>query len=295
MRYQVRESDGRYDFEVTGASFIGAPRDGTVLFVTRKVGGLLRNLEGHARCLVFAEEGLEVPEALREQNCFRLCPDAEAAYADFMLARRAEDSALQAGRKYTLTPAGFWLGENVTLGEGARIEPGCLIDHDVVLGRNARIGFGSRISQAVIGDDFRCDSHAVVGTDAWYPVGEGNRRLQLPSFGRVRVGNRVVIGCQTVIERGVNADTVIDDYAQMDAQVCVGHDCEIGHHVRICCGVRLGGLVKVGPETYIGMGATVKQRLQIGAGAMVGMGSVVVSRVGAGEKVFGSPARKMML
>ncbi len=295
MRYQVRDPEGHYDFEITGASYIGKPKDGTVLFVTPKMKSQLSRLREHAGCLVFAEEGMEIPPELREKNRFLLSPDAEEAYASFMLARQAEENALHAGRKYTLTPEGFWMGENVSLGPGARVEPGCLIDHDVVMGKDARIGFGSRISHAIIGDGFRCDSHAVIGADAWYPVGEGDRRTQLPSFGAVRIGDHVVIGNQTVIERGVNADTVIADYVQMDAQVCIGHDNEIGHHVRITCGVKLGGLVTVGPETYIGMNATVKQRLSIGEGALIGMGSVVVSRVSPGEKVFGNPARKAPL
>ena len=295
MRYEIRDPDGRYDFTITGTSFIGQPKDGTALFVTHKMKNLLGRMQGRRNCLVFAEEGMDVPEEMTERNRFLFSADAQASYAEFITERRREEELARAGRRYTLAPGGYYLGENVVLGEGARIEPGCLIDHDVTIGKDARIGFGSRISNARIGEGFRCGEYAVIGTDAYYPTGDGEDRTQMPSFGLVLIGNHVDIGSHTVVERGEMGDTVIQDYVMIDAAACVGHEDDIGHHARITCGVKLGGIVTVGAEAYIGMNAVVKQRLSIGERAMVGVGSVVVTGVRAETKVFGSPARKMMI
>ena len=295
MQYQINMLDARYDFEIIGTSFIGKPKDRTVLFITRKMSNFLGNLRVCSGCLVFAEEGIKVPDALRERNCFRMCEDAQEAYTEFITERQKEETLIQAGRKYTLASEGYYIGENVSIGENAQIEPGCLIDHDVQIGRDTRIGFGSRISQARIGDGFRCGDYAVIGTDAYYPTGNGEIRFQMPSFGLVRIGNHVDIGSHTVVERGVMGDTILADNVMIDAACCIGHEDEIGNRVRITCGAKLGGIVEVGAESYIGMNAVIKQRLSIGENAMVGMGSVVVTNVRAGEKVFGNPARKMMI
>ena len=39
MKYSVRSIDPNYDFDIMGISFIGAPKDGTVLFLTGIIGG----------------------------------------------------------------------------------------------------------------------------------------------------------------------------------------------------------------------------------------------------------------
>ena len=58
------------DFPIRGASYIGAPRSNTAMFITKKVAHLLTSLESVAECLVFAEEGIDVPESLRKQHAF---------------------------------------------------------------------------------------------------------------------------------------------------------------------------------------------------------------------------------
>ncbi len=295
MRYLIENPDGSLNFEITGTSLVTRPKNGTVMFITNKMQNALENLLETERCLIFAEEGMEIPPEVRERNCLRISEDAQAAYAAFILERQREDAASRADRKYTLTPEGWWRGENVRLGSGARIDPGCLIDHDVVIGENARIGYGSRISHAVIGDFFRCAEYTVVGTDAYYPLEDETHSFQLPSFGQVIIGDHVDLGGYALVERGVMGDTFLRDSVMVDSYACIGHEDDIGPNARICCGVKVAGLVNVGEKAYVGMNAAVKQRLTIGENAMVGIGSVVISPVKAGEKVFGNPARKMIL
>ena len=295
MRYPVSELDPRCHFEVTGVSFIGAPRDGTVLFVTVKMKRQLSLLQGRRNCLVFAETGLSIPEEILKENCILFSDAPVLAYGRFIRTEAEKERLVQEKRPRILTPEGYWKGENVRIGEGAVIEPGCLIDHDVDIGQNARIGFGSVIRCARIGDDFRCGAHVRVGEDAFFPVRDGDQLFRIPSFGRVEIGNNVDLGSQVIIERGFNSQTVLGSSVMLDAGVCVGHDDEIGERVTAACGVRLAGLVTVGPDAYLGMNASVKQRLSIGKGAVVGMGSVVISHVAENASVFGIPARKMGL
>lgn len=292
MKFSVKELDPGYDFDVTGVSFIGEPKDGTVLFVAGKLRNRLKDLKGIERCLVFVDEGVEIPEELKEKNCFITAPDAMIAYGRFAMELEKREQEERASRKYTLAPGGFYIGKNVSIGEGTVIEPCCLIDHDVTIGKDCRIGFGTVIRHAEIGDRFRCGAHTQIGTPSFFPAGEGEEGIRIPSFGRVVIMDDTEMGGNVIIERGFNTDTVIGSHVMFDAGVCIGHDDRIGNGVWVLCGSCLGGFVTVGDDAYIGMNATVKQRLSIGERARVGMGSVVITRVKADTNVFGSPAER---
>ena len=295
MQFHVGSLDPRYDFTVTGTSFIGEPRDGTVLFVTGKLKAQTELLRGHRGCLVFAETGLSLPDECLGDNCILFSDNPVAAYGRFMQAEAEKERALERQRRRTLTPDGYWIGENVRIGADADIEPGCLIDHDVVIGDHARIGFGTVIRHARIGDGFRCGAQVRIGEDAFFPAEDGGEVFRIPSAGDVEIGRDVDLGSHVVIERGFNGRTVLHDRVMLDAQVCIGHDDVLGERVRIACGAKLAGMITVGADAYLGVNASVKQRLTIGERAVVGMGSVVISRVPADSSVFGCPARKMRL
>ena len=293
MRFNIGEIDSHYHFEVTGTSFIGDPQDGTILFVTGKVKEHLEKLNGHHNCLLFVENGLTLPEEWKRDNCAVYSDNPVAAYGRFMQKMDQLEQAQQQKRCRTLMPGGYWIGENVQIGENAIIEPGCLIDHDVVIGPGARIGFGTVIRCAKIGRGFRCGSYVKIGEDAFFPAEENGTIFRIPSFGTVEIGDDVDIGSHVVVERGFNSRTILHDMVMADADVCIGHDDVIGERVRIACGVKMAGMITVGADAYIGVNASVKQRLTIGEKALVGMGSVVISHVPSDASVFGIPARKM--
>ena len=293
MKFNVIELDKKYDFEITGSSFIGNPVDGTVLFITDKVRNLLSNINGHRNCLVFADSTIDIPDEFKENNCFILCEDAQNEYGIFARKISAVEKKLQRSRKYTTTPEGYIIGENTVIGENAYIEKGCLIDHDVVIGKNAEILFGSVIRNATIGDNFCCAENCVIGTEPYFYAGEP--KYKIPAFGKVIIGNNVEFGSNVIIEKGFNSDTVIKDGVKLDANVSLGHDDILEEDVQMTCGATLAGMVTVGARTYIGLNATVKQRLNIGKDALVGMGAVVVSNVKAETKVFGNPAKKLKI
>lgn len=292
MNYNVENLDMNYSFEINGASYIGEPRDGTMLFVTSKVKHLLSKLSGHKNCLVFAETGMEISDEIKAQNCFLLSDNPQLAYAKFAKEIEQLEKEKYGKRKYTFTSDGYYVGENVVIGEGAIIEPMAMIDHDVCIGKNAHVGAGSIIRNAVIGDDFSCKERTIIGSDSFFFAETKDEEFRIPSFGLVKIGNHVDLGAQTVIERGFNSHTVLSDYVMIDSNVAIGHDDVIGEHVTITAGATLAGLVTVGHHTYIGLNATVKQRIKIGANSLVGMGAVVITNVKDNIKVFGNPAKK---
>lgn len=291
MEYNVSQINPKYDFNITGVSFIGNPVNGTVLFITKKVKKLLGNLDSKINCLVFIQEGIEIQNQYKKDNCFVLCEDPQLEYARFALKMNQIEKEKDKKRKYTLTPEGYYIGENVKLGENVVIEPCCKIGHDVIIGDNAFVGFGSTILNAEIGDNFVCQGRSAIGVDAFF-MAESENKFRIPSFGKVYIGNYVDISSNVTVERGFNSHTIIKDNTKIDSNVCIGHDDIIGENVVITSGASIAGLVTVGKNVYVGMNATVKQRLDIGNDALIGMGSVVISNVKEGISVFGNPAVK---
>lgn len=291
MEYNVSQINTEYDFTITGVSFIGKPKDCTVLFVTKKVKNLLKNLSQINNCLVFIQTGLDIPEGYKKNNCFIVSDDPQLDYARFAVKLNEIEKEKDRKRKYTFSSGGFFIGENVKLGNNVVIEPGCRIGHDVIIGDNVFVGFGSDINNAEIGNDFVCQGRSAIGVDAFF-MAEGEHKFRIPSFGKVYIGNNVDISSNVTIERGFNSHTIIKDNTKIDSNVCIGHDVVAGENVVITSGASIAGLVNIGKNVYIGMNATIKQRLNIGDGAMIGMGSVVISSVKDGISVFGNPAVK---
>ncbi len=118
--------------------------------------------------------------------------------------------------------------------EGALLERGAAVDPGAVVGPGAEIGSGSFVGAfAVIGAGVRIGrdssidahaslAHALVGDRV--TIGAGARigvGASGPSLGRVIVQNDVVIGANTVIERGALSDTVIGEGAMVGAHAVV--------------------------------------------------------------------------
>lgn len=203
MEYNVHEINKNYNFTVQGVSYIGNPKPYTAMYVTRKVAYLLENIRELKGCLVFAQTGIEAGPKLHEENCIMFSENPQLAYVRFASRLAEQKETAERGRKYMLTQGGYYLGENVKIGKNAYIEPTALIGHDVTIGDNAFIGAGAVIKNAVIGNDFVCNAHAVIGSPGFTMCEdeEGNK-LRIPSLGRVVIGNFVEVGVGDNISAG---------------------------------------------------------------------------------------------
>ncbi len=288
----VREFDERFDFEIIGTSYAGAPKNGTVMFVTKKVQGLLSNLEGVRECLVFVEEGAEIPPAIKEQNVFVICRNPQLSYARFaerLLRIREEE---ESHYSFRITAEGAYISETAVIGENVRIGPGCVIGHGVVIGNNASIYSGCKIKHAVIGDDFVCNENAVIGSYSFtMATDENGNKYRIPALGLVRIGNGVEVGANNNIACGTCGDTVLEDFVKLDALIHIGHDCHLRQNVEITAGVTVSGFVDAGEKTYFGVGSVIRNRITIGSNAFIGMGAIVTKNVDSNVTVAGNPAR----
>lgn len=286
-----------YDFFVNGVSYIGNPRNNTVMYVSKKVENLIVCLHNVKECLVFVEDDIYIPEDLYKENCFIHSSNPQKDYAKFVNQFGELKREKNRKRRYNYNrEKGIWIGENVTIGDNAYIEPMVFIDHDVVIGDNAVVSTGSIIRNAVIGNNFRCYEKALIGIDSFNLAkdDEGNT-FRIPSLGTIRIGDNVDVGANCIIALAATSVTEINDFSKIDANVVIGHDCKIGKNVEIATNANLGGYVKVDDDTFIAMNVTVKNRVSIGKNCFVGIGSVVLRDILNEESVFGVPARKIRM
>lgn len=293
----VSEFSSEYNFEITGVSYVGNPKDNTVMYISNKISDVIKNLEGKRNCLVFVEKGVAVPDDFKKENCFLVTTNPQREYARFVAKFGELKKARNRRRTYTYDKTtGIWMGENVSLGNNVYIEPMCFIDHDVVIGDDSVISTGSIIRNAVIGSNFHCYEKALIGIDSFNLARdeEGNT-FRIPSLGTIEIGNHVDVGANSIIALAATSVTKINDFAKIDANVVIGHDSIIGKNVEIATNANLGGYVTVGDNTFIAMNSTIKNRIAIGANSFIGIGSVVIKDIPDRESVFGVPARKMKI
>jgi UDP-3-O-[3-hydroxymyristoyl] glucosamine N-acyltransferase len=291
MQYCVSNVSGKYDFFVEGASYAGNPRNNTMMYITKKVEYLISNLKGKSECLVFVEKGMEIPEKMQEKNCFIFSANPQFEYAKFANQFALEQRRLEKEAGYILTEDGYYIGQNVTIGKNAYIEPGVLIGHNVSIGNNAVILAGAIIKHAQIGDCFICNENAVIGDYSFTMAEDANGdKFRIPALGRVIIKNNVEVGACNDVAMGTCGDTILEDFVKMNALVHVGHEVHLRKNTEVAAGAIIAGFVDMEEHSYLGVNSSIKNRIHLGANCIVGMGANVTKSVDAGITVIGNPA-----
>lgn len=292
MKINVHQFSSKHDFDIIGTSYAGNPQDNTAMYITKKVDYLLDNLDRAIHCLVFVEKGIKISDKLFERHAF-ICSDRpQLDYAQFAQKLEKEKMFEESNMKYHLTKEGYYISETAVVGDNAYIEPNCIIGHNVIIGDNCRILAGTVIKNAVIGNYFLSNEHAVIGAYGFTMTeDEKGNQLRIPSLGRVLIGDHVEVGAHDNISCGSAGDTIIEDFTKIDALVHIGHDCHLEKNVRITAGSIIGGFAHVGEGVFIGVNASLRNRIEIGEGATIGMGAVVTKDIDANTTVVGNPAR----
>lgn len=283
------EFSKKQDLEITGVSYAGRPVNGTTMYITKKVEHLLNNLAHTEGCLVFVEDTMEIPETLCEKNVFYRTATPQRDYAEYVQHMWEERRAREMTRKYTLTPGGYYVGENVEIGENSVIEPMCFIDHDVRIGKNALVKCGAKIRYAQIGDHFVAGENSTIGTFGFTMTKDAaGNTIRIPTMGGVLIGDHVEVGVSTNVECGSAGNTILEDHVKLDTMTVIGHDSHLHKNTELCSNVVLGGFCELGEDVFVGLQATLRNRIRIGAGARISMGAVVTQSVPEGRTVTGN-------
>lgn len=156
------------------------------------------------------------------------------------------------------------IGNNVTIGEQVILGAG------VVVGDNSRIGENTELkpnvtlySNVTIGHTCFIQSGTVVGGDGFGYAEDKGTWVKMPHWGGVVIGNKVEIGANTCIDRGMLEDTVVEDGVIIDNLVQIAHNVTIGAHTAIAGCTAIAGSVKIGKNCLIGGCCIISGHLEI--------------------------------
>ena len=205
-----------------------------------------------------------------------------------LLQRRILEAHMLNGVTF-LDPSSAYVEETVVIGADTVIWPGCVLQGNTAIGRQAAIGPHTQIVDSRIGD----------GCKVTYSVLEEARmdaHSEIGPFGHLRKGAHLAEGAHMG-----NFGEVKNSY--LGPGVKMGHfsylgDAQIGANTNIGAGTitcNFDGEKKyktvVGEGAFIGSDTLLVAPIEIGAGAQTGAGSVVTRDVPPNSLVYGVPAR----
>jgi UDP-3-O-[3-hydroxymyristoyl] glucosamine N-acyltransferase len=185
------------------------------------------------------------------------------------------------------------IGQNAIIKEGATIGENCYIGDGVYIGENCCIGDNctiepnSTITFANIGKSCLIKTGARIGQNGFGFIPEANN-FEIPHYGHVLIGNNVLVGANTCIDRGVFDATTIEDNVKIDNLVAIAHNVQIGKNTLIAGCSAIAGSAKIGNYCMLGGRSAVAGHVQLGDFCIVYGNSAISKSFPAKSKLFGA-------
>ena len=202
--------------------------------------------------------------------------------------------------RYSFYTLHNWLTKNKFF-ENSRIHPSARVgkssyisENGVIIGANTSIGSNVAIYSGVsIGDNSIIQDGCVLGREGFeFKRTKNHGILHVQHDSELIISSDVVIGANSTIGRGVmHQNTIIEKECKIDFLVSIAHSAHIGSQTLIGAGAVICGRAQIGERVWLGPRSLISNGVQVGNDAHVSIGSVVMKNIGAGEKVWGFPAR----
>ncbi|MBT8205089.1 MAG: UDP-3-O-(3-hydroxymyristoyl)glucosamine N-acyltransferase [Eudoraea sp.] len=185
-----------------------------------------------------------------------------------------------------------YLGNNVQLGDNAKIYPNVYIGDNVKIGDNVMIFAGAKIySESVIGNNCVIHSGAIIGADGFgFTPNQNGEYSKVPQTGNVILEDNVDVGAGTTIDRATLGSTVLRKGVKLDNQIQIAHNVEIGDHTAIAAQTGIAGSTKIGKNCMIGGQVGIVGHITIGDRVKIQAQSGITRNVKDDEVLQGSPA-----
>ena len=270
---------GNNQLEITGVNEIHQVEMGDIVFVDHPK-YYETCLNSAASCIIINNKEVAVPTG----KALLFCADPFEAYSKIV----------QHFKPLLLSDQA--ISKDALIGEGTIIMPRVFIGANVSIGKNCVIYPNVTLLPAtIIGDEVIIQAGTVIGSDAFYYNTKKNRPAwykKMPSCGRVIIEDKVEIGANCTIDKGVSGDTIIGMGTKMDNMVHIGHDTQIEANCLFAAQVGVAGGVK------IKSGVTLWGQVGVGKTLTIGENATLLGRAGVvgsleGNKVYmGFPAEE---
>lgn len=143
---------------------------------------------------------------------------------------------------------GAVIGANARLGAGVVVMANVVVEHDVSIGADSVLHPGVVVCyNCEIGGQCILKPGCVIGAEGFgFAQDEKRRNYRIPHMGRVVIGDRVVIGANTTVDRGTYGETRIHSGTIVDALCHFGHNVVLGEDCIICAQTGLSGSTHFG-------------------------------------------------
>ncbi len=186
---------------------------------------------------------------------------------------------------------GAVIGPGAAIGEGTTVRPNAVIGPGVQIGRHCVIGANASVHCALLGDHVTLLAGARIG-EAGFGVMPGPQGLEdAPHFGRVILQDRVTVGANACIDRGVFADTVIGERTKIDNLCQIAHNVVLGRSVIVAAFGGISGSVRVGDGSMLGGRVGIADHVTVGEGVSLAASAGLFRDVASGETWGGTPAK----
>ncbi len=190
-----------------------------------------------------------------------------------------------------------FLGANVTVGgncfidEGTIIHPGVVIYNNVLIGKNVTLHANCVIHKnSIIGDKTIIHSNAVIGSEGFGFVPTKNGWVKMPQTGRVIIGKKVEIGCNSAIDRPAVGKTQIKDGTKLDNLVQIGHGVTVGENCAFAAQVGIAGGANISQNVILAGQVGVGNRVNVGQNVIASSKCGIHADVEQNQIVSGFPA-----
>jgi UDP-3-O-[3-hydroxymyristoyl] glucosamine N-acyltransferase len=176
--------------------------------------------------------------------------------------------------------AGAFIGPGCVVEDGVEIGPGCILLGGVTIGPDSQLVARVTLGRGVrVGS--RCILHpgSVIGADGFGHARDGQQYVKVPQVGSVVLGDDVEIGANTTIDRGAIDDTCLDDGVKIDNLVQIGHNVRIGAHTVIAGCTGVSGSTTIGKRCVIGGMVAFAGHLQICDDAIITGRTTVIGSI----------------
>jgi UDP-3-O-[3-hydroxymyristoyl] glucosamine N-acyltransferase len=289
---------GKGETEVQDVSSLETAQIGTLVYVDSKKmlkGMAIASLDG-----VVVLTRAELASELRDLGAITLehsSPRAAMALAidGLFVQRRFEsgpmiDPTADIHETAQLAP-GVVIGADVQVSEGVYLDAGVSIGPGCRIGAGTRVGANASLRCTDTGENCNILAGAVIGEAGFGVAVSAEGLVDVPHLGGVLLGDRVTIGANTTVDRGVFGNTSIGDDCKID------NICHIAHNVQIHRNLVMPGFSGVSGSSTIeenvmfGGRVGISDHVVVGTGAKIAANSAVMGSVPAGETYSGAPAQ----
>jgi UDP-3-O-[3-hydroxymyristoyl] glucosamine N-acyltransferase len=292
------ELSGDGDRKITGIASLTGAAEGQIAFLLSRSYEKHLSASGASAFIV----GQDVDRSMLAGKNAIIVKNPALAHAlvadlfDVPVSRRAG-----ASDKAFIAPSAV-VSEESTLYPYAYIEEGVVIEKDVIIfpfsyvGRNVKIGEGTVIypnvsiyDRTVIGKRVIVHAGAVLGSDGFGYVWDGDKHKKIRQLGVLEIGDDVEIGANTCIDRASFDKTIIGKGTKIDNLVQIAHNVTVGENSIMVSQVGIAGSSTVGRGVVLGGKVGVADHVVIGDGVTAAGGTGITKNVEARSIISGTP------